>query len=261
MKYSWKSIANVCLFLLLASLCCSLFIACDEKENLICPECSQKLTGDIKFCSNCGIQIEQNDKEGTPENTSTSCSASGHNWEDATCTVPKTCTSCKETQGAALGHNWNPATKNTPKTCSVCQTIDQQDEIIKNWFVSQYNLAQIQYISSLETNKAQKQNEITKLELDIDYQLNIYTQERSSILKRYPPCETRNIMLTNAQQNYAAAIKPYKDKMSGLEAEIATINAEITNPNTDNILSIVANNCNMSSIEIYQYYSQYKNCI
>ncbi len=72
-------------------------------------------------------------------------SALGHNWKDATCTAPKTCSvcnltegkalnhnfsvatcteakkcSCGATEGSALGHKWKDATCTSPKTCSVC---------------------------------------------------------------------------------------------------------------------------------------------
>lgn len=47
--------------------------------------------------------------------------ALGHTWEDATCTTPKTCSTCKETEGEALGHTWQEATTEAPKTCSICQ--------------------------------------------------------------------------------------------------------------------------------------------
>ncbi len=43
-----------------------------------------------------------------------------HEWKDATCETPKTCTSCEETEGEALGHNWAEATCESPKTCTVC---------------------------------------------------------------------------------------------------------------------------------------------
>ena len=45
-----------------------------------------------------------------------------HNWNDATCTKPKTCSVCGETSGSALGHKWNAATCTEPKTCKVCGT-------------------------------------------------------------------------------------------------------------------------------------------
>lgn len=44
-----------------------------------------------------------------------------HDWQEATCTEPKTCSKCGETEGEALGHTWKEATCTEPKTCSVCQ--------------------------------------------------------------------------------------------------------------------------------------------
>ena len=44
--------------------------------------------------------------------------ANGHTWVNATCTTPRTCSTCKVTEGDALGHDWNewvvtiPATEN-----------------------------------------------------------------------------------------------------------------------------------------------------
>lgn len=44
-----------------------------------------------------------------------------HTWKDATCTNAKTCSVCNATEGNALGHTWQDATCTAPKTCSVCQ--------------------------------------------------------------------------------------------------------------------------------------------
>lgn len=43
-----------------------------------------------------------------------------HDWEEATCTEPKTCSKCGETEGEVSGHTWEEATCTAPKTCSVC---------------------------------------------------------------------------------------------------------------------------------------------
>ncbi len=43
-----------------------------------------------------------------------------HNFSDATCTSPSTCTKCGETRGTALGHDWLDATYESPKTCKRC---------------------------------------------------------------------------------------------------------------------------------------------
>ena len=43
-----------------------------------------------------------------------------HTWVEATCTAPRTCSKCGETEGEALGHNWTQATCIEPQTCTVC---------------------------------------------------------------------------------------------------------------------------------------------
>lgn len=54
---------------------------------------------------------------------------SGHTWEDATCTEPKMCSVCGETEGKALGHMWDNPPCSGLKTCSVCgQTAISMDE-------------------------------------------------------------------------------------------------------------------------------------
>ena len=42
----------------------------------------------------------------------------GHNWVDATCTTPKTCSRCGETIGEPLGHDWGEWTSNDDRTHS-----------------------------------------------------------------------------------------------------------------------------------------------
>lgn len=44
-----------------------------------------------------------------------------HEWIEATCTEPKTCEICGETEGKALGHDWMEATYDNPKTCRRCE--------------------------------------------------------------------------------------------------------------------------------------------
>ena len=44
--------------------------------------------------------------------------ASGHQWEDATCTAPKTCSVCKITEGEAKGHTWDEGAVTTAATCT-----------------------------------------------------------------------------------------------------------------------------------------------
>ena len=43
-----------------------------------------------------------------------------HDWTDATCTEPKTCAKCGETEGEALGHDWNSTSCSDEKVCQRC---------------------------------------------------------------------------------------------------------------------------------------------
>ena len=43
-----------------------------------------------------------------------------HEWQQATCTQPRTCSGCGETDGEPLGHDWQEATCLVPETCRIC---------------------------------------------------------------------------------------------------------------------------------------------
>ena len=47
-----------------------------------------------------------------------------HTWQDADCVTPKTCSVCKLTEGEALGHTWQDATCTEVKVCTVCQVTE-----------------------------------------------------------------------------------------------------------------------------------------
>ena len=44
----------------------------------------------------------------------------GHSWYAATCAAPKTCENCGATEGETLPHTWQDADCVTPKTCTEC---------------------------------------------------------------------------------------------------------------------------------------------
>ncbi len=43
-----------------------------------------------------------------------------HIWTEATCTSPKTCSKCGETEGVPLGHSWQEADCTTARHCTQC---------------------------------------------------------------------------------------------------------------------------------------------
>ncbi len=55
-----------------------------------------------------------------------------HQWSNATCLSPKTCSSCGETIGSALGHNWLNATCMQPGICTECGA-EKGDAIGHKW--------------------------------------------------------------------------------------------------------------------------------
>ncbi len=61
----------------------------------------------------CGNMAPQD----TEHNHETECV---HNWKDATCTEPKTCTLCGQKQGEALGHNGGTSTCKSKAVCATC---------------------------------------------------------------------------------------------------------------------------------------------
>lgn len=52
------------------------------------------------------------------------CFVLGHKWQEATCTMPKTCSVCDAAEGTMLSHQWEAATCSTPKTCTICGTTE-----------------------------------------------------------------------------------------------------------------------------------------
>ena len=75
--------------------------------------------------SGCACEHQWQDATCTEPKTCAKCgeiegNALGHKWQDATCTAPKTCIKCGEIEGNALGHKWQDATCTTPKTCTKC---------------------------------------------------------------------------------------------------------------------------------------------
>lgn len=65
-----------------------------------------------------------------------------HEWNEATCTLPKTCSICEEVEGEALGHIWTDATCSDPKTCSVCGETDGEPiaHTPGDWVVGEANI-------------------------------------------------------------------------------------------------------------------------
>ena len=112
-----------------------------------CPECGSDVSDKAEKCPKCGVSINKQIRKKSrkkmiviisviivllliaigcgviwylKENT---C-VFGHEWQEATCTEPITCSKCGETDGQPLGHKWIEATCTEAKTCEVCGVTD-----------------------------------------------------------------------------------------------------------------------------------------
>lgn len=79
----------------------------------------------VAALSACACEHEWAQADCTTPKTCTRCGESegeplGHVWSDPDCENPKTCSRCGATEGEALGHDWLDATCDLPKTCAVC---------------------------------------------------------------------------------------------------------------------------------------------
>lgn len=217
----------------------------------------EELNGESSKINTDSTQSQKNQSK--PTNTITKPSHT-HVFSKATCEHPATC-SCGVTQGSALGHSWEGPTKENPKTCSVCKKVDEQDEIKKTWFVNQYNIAKEQHIGELEQERTAKQNEISNLRKSMNDEYAIYQQKILNIYMQYPAgSRTRDTATEIVQANYQGAIKPYQTKITQLQVEISQITKDISEPSVDRVLAIVTKNCGITSLQSYEYYSQYQNC-
>lgn len=119
-----------------------------ENENIKkCIVCGTEVSTEGNFCPQCGNPLTNNVPTQSVEKelpskakkkpfwkkpifivavvlvivimvASGSCS---HEWVEATCTAPKTCTKCAKTKGDAIGHDWIAATCEKAKTCKTCK--------------------------------------------------------------------------------------------------------------------------------------------
>lgn len=86
---------------------------------------SCSLIATIIMATGCGHEHVWSEATCTEPKTCTECGETEgtpleHSWTEATCTSPKTCSRCGETEGTTLEHDWEDATCTAPKTCKVC---------------------------------------------------------------------------------------------------------------------------------------------
>ncbi len=81
--------------------------------------------------SGCSCQHEWRDATCDTPKTCSKCAVTegdvlGHSWKEADCVTPKTCSRCGLAEGTALGHSWLEATCTAPRTCEACAATEGQ---------------------------------------------------------------------------------------------------------------------------------------
>ena len=79
--------------------------------------------------ASCACEHEWADADCVTPKTCTKCQEiegvpAGHTWSAATCVDPKICEDCAATEGEPKGHEWTEATCTEPNICSVCGETD-----------------------------------------------------------------------------------------------------------------------------------------
>lgn len=149
--------------------------------------CAVILTG-------CGCKHEWKDATCTEPKLCALCGETegepmGHSWVEATCEAPKTCTACGLTEGEALGHSWTEATCENAKTCTVCGYAEQQaiDRMAKlmaylegDWYVSgAYYYGQYSDLSG--KTEEEKEGLAYSLHVSSDGSIKFFDTDRSEI--------------------------------------------------------------------------------
>lgn len=101
--------------------------------------CASLLTG-------CQCAHEWGEADCTTPKTCTVCGETEgevlkHTWAEATCFAPKTCTVCGETEGESLKHTWEEATCSAPKTCTACGEAEGE-ALAHEWVDANYQAPQ-----------------------------------------------------------------------------------------------------------------------
>lgn len=128
-----------------------------------------------------------------------------HTWVDATCTAPETCSVCGATEGEASGHDWQEANYQTPATCTVCG--ETEGEALTPDFVT-YNipLAELGETYEIIVPYIENENENTVAHVTVtDYR--VFESDETHPAKEgyeYRQAELTRVLYDKNANNYGA---------------------------------------------------------
>lgn len=91
-----------------------------------------------------------------------------HEWNEATCLEPKTCSECGETEGDVSDHLWEEATCLEPKKCTICETTEGEPigHVAGYWEIENYNYIEAVQEECKRCNYCSEIMEQTKTNMD-----------------------------------------------------------------------------------------------
>lgn len=150
-----------------------------------------------------------------------------HDWQEATCTEPKTCSKCGEIEGEALEHSWVEVTCSAPKTCSICGESEGQalEHILTEANYQQASVCQVCGEEVGETLQANYENwgiDVYAAELDKVYDIEIecYQSTKATTIAKVA---FSNYRIIKSDENHPAK--------EGYEWRIVDMNAVVGDDN------------------------------
>lgn len=180
----------------------------------------------------CGHEHEWADASCLTPKTCSSCQetegeALDHTWADAICAAPKTCTACDVTEGEALEHTWADATCSAPKTCTACNATEGE-ALEHTWVDATYQAPKT--CSVCATTEGEKL--ISYFE---EYGLDAKLLEKSGEYELEQPCAADDTKTTVAKiiiEDYKTIVSDEShEAMDGYEWKILTIKQRFSDEN------------------------------
>ena len=131
-----------------------------------------------------------------------------HEWKEATCTSPKICSLCEETEGEPLGHSWVDAACAAPKTCSACG--ETEGEALAHTFTGgNYQDPALCTVCGAEGETLTP--DFVKYGMEITLEENVEQDYTSHFFWENERVDTAKLLISNYRTFESDEIHPYKE--------------------------------------------------
>ena len=157
-----------------------------------------------------------------------------HEWKEATCTSPKICSLCEETEGEPLGHSWVDTACAAPKTCSACGEIE--GEALAHTFTGgNYQDPTLCTVCGAEGETLAP--DFVKYGMEITLEENVEQDYTSHFFWENERVDTAKLLISNYRTFESDEIHPYKE---GYEWKAVDISIRLDTEMPDSVHTIYA---------------------